>query len=169
MKHTVLINAVQAIQGASFIGIDTHVDVKLTGGKSNPQQGRVTKRMTGATVMAFTNQNVNAYQQMVKRRLEKEGKDPEDFVMSGRAWGVRIPNMPIVEHKGTYYLETIFLKPGHVEYLLDGVVVPESEIEGLPIRKVDADSQGGVEDKVIVRDFKAESIVALRIGGIEYR
>lgn len=68
MKHQVLINAVQCIVGGSFVGIDTHTDVKLAGGKSNPHQGRVTKRMTGATVMAFTNQNVNAYQEMVRDR-----------------------------------------------------------------------------------------------------
>jgi hypothetical protein len=163
MKHQVLINAVQAIAGGSFIGIDTHIDVKLTGGKSNPQQGRVTKRMTGATCMAFTNQNVNAYKEMVQRRLGKEGKPPEDFVLSPRAWGVRVPNMPIVEHNGTYYLEVIFMKPGVVEYLLDGVVVPESGIQGLPVKR--DSEQGGLEDKVIIRDYKAESITELRING----
>lgn len=163
MKHQVLISAVSVINGASFVGIDTHVDVKLTGGKKNPQQGRVTKRMTGAQVMAFTNQNVNAYQQMVWRRLGKEGKSPEDFQLKERVWGVRVPNMPIVEHNGSYYFEVIFLKPGKVEYLLDGVVVPESDIQGLP-EKREAE-QGGLEDKVIIRDYKAESIVELRIDG----
>jgi len=167
MKHQVLIAAVQNINGASFVGIDTHVDVKLSGGQSNPQQGRVTKRMIGATVMAFTHQNVNAYHEMVKRRLGKEGKDPADFILSGRAWGVRIPNMPIVEHKGNYYFEVIFLTPGKVEYLLDGVVVPERDIQGLPPKR--EAEQGGLEDKVILRDFKVESIVELRIDGKVYR
>lgn len=163
MKHAVLINAVAAIQGASFVGIDTHTEVKLTGGQKNPQQGRVTKRMTGATVMAFTNQNVNAYAAMVGRRLEKEGKDPSDFQLHERAWGTRVPNMPIVEHKGNYYFECIFLKPGKVEYLLDGKVVDASEIQGLPEKR--EGEQGGLEDKVIIRDFKAESITELRIDG----
>ncbi len=163
MKHATLIHAVSTISGASFIGIDTHVDVKLTGGMKNPQQGRVTKRMLGASVMAFTNQNMNAYKAMVQRRLGKEGKDPEKFVLKERAWGVRIPNMPIVEHKGTYYLEVIFITPGVAEYLLDGVVVPESSIQGLPQRT--EGEQGGLDDKVIIRDFKAESITELRING----
>lgn len=163
MKYATLINAVAAIQGASFIGIDTHTDVKLTGGQKNPQQGRVTKRMLGATVMAFTHQNVNAYKAMVQRRLAAEGKDPEDFKLSERAWGVRVPNMPIVEHKGSYYLEVIFLKPGKAEYLLDGVVVPAESIQGLPPKR--EGEQGGLEDKVIIRDFKAESITELRING----
>lgn len=163
MKHQVLIAAVQAIKGGSFVGIDTHTDVKLTGGQKNPQQGRVTKRMTGALCMAFTNEGINAYKAMVQRRLDAEGKDPEDFKISERAWGVRIPNMPIVEHKGTYYLEVIFLKPGKVEYLLDGQVVPESDIQGLPVKR--ESEQGGLDNKVIIRDFKAESIVELRCNG----
>lgn len=167
MKYATLINAVAAIQGASFIGIDTHTDVKLTGGKKNPQQGRVTKRMTGAVVQAFTNQNVNAYAEMVKRRLVAEGKPASDFQLSPRAWGVRVPNMPIVEHNGAYYLEAIFHKPGKSEYLLDGVVVPESAIQGLPAAT--AGEQGGLEDKVIIRTFKAESITELRINGQAYK
>lgn len=169
MKHTDLINAVRFIQGGSFVGIDTLVDVKLTGGRSNPQQGRVQKRMTGATVMAFTNQNVNAYHEMVKRRLEKEGKAAEDFVIGPRTWGVRIPNLPIVEHDGKYYFEVIFLRPGAVEYLLDGQPIAESSIQGLPVKKATPESQGGLEDKVIIRDFKCESIVELRIDGKAYR
>ena len=163
MKYATLINAVAAIQGASFVGIDTHTDVKLTGGQKNPQQGRVTKRMLGATVMAFTHQNVNAYKAMVQRRLATEGKDPEDFKLGERAWGTRVPNMPVVEHKGSYYLEVIFIKPGNAEYLLDGVVVPAESIQGLPPKR--EGEQGGLEDKVIIRDFKAESITELRING----
>lgn len=166
MKHATLINAVAAIQGGSFIGIDTHTDVTLTGGKSNPQQGRVTKRMTGATVMAFTNQNVNAYKEMVQRRLTKEGKSPSAFVLHERKWGVRIPNMPIVEHKGAYYFEVIFLKPGQVEYLLDGIVVPSSAILGLPVAREAV--QAGLDDKVVLRDFKCESITELRINGQKF-
>jgi hypothetical protein len=169
MKHACLIAAVSTINGASFIGIDTHTDVKLAGGQKNPHQGRVTKRMTGALCMAFTNQNINAYRAMVQRRLEKENKDPESFELGPRAWGTRVPNLPIVEHKDSYYLEVIFMKPGVVEYLLDGLVTPEADIQGLPARRVDADSQGGLEDKVIIRDFKAESITELRINGQSYR
>lgn len=164
MKYATLVNAVAAIQGASFIGIDTHTDVKLTGGKKNPHQGRVTKRMIGAAVQAFTNTNVNAYAAMVKRRLVAEGKPATDFQLGPRAWGTRVPNMPIVEHNGAYYLEAIFHKPGNSEYLLDGVVVDPSTIQGLPAAS-EGGEQGGLEDKVIIRTFKAESITELRING----
>jgi hypothetical protein len=163
MKHAQLINAVAGINGASFVGLDTHTDVVLTGGKGNPQQGRVTKRMIGATVMSFQNKHFSAYEAMVQRRLTAEGKDPEAFVLSERAWGVRLPNMPIVEHKDEYYLEVIFLKPGVVVYELDGNAVDKSFIIGL--KSSSGGEQGGLEDKVILRTFKASSITELRIVG----
>ena len=109
MKHKQLIDAVGNISGASFVGIDTLTKVTLSGGKKNPQQGRVQKRMTGASVMCFQNKTVNGYEAMIQRRLVAEGKDPNSFQHGERAWGVRIPNMPIVEHKVFYYLVVIFL------------------------------------------------------------
>jgi hypothetical protein len=163
MKHATLVNAVVGINGASFVGLDTHVDVKLTGGQKNPMQGRVTKRMIGATVMSFQNKNVNAYEAMVQRRLAAEGKDPAKFELGERAWGVRVPNMPIVEHKGEYYLEVIFQRAGTVSYELDGQPIAAADIIGLPAASTG--EQGGLENKVIIRTFKAESITELRIDG----
>jgi len=167
MKHTTLVEAVTNVNGASFIGLDTLTEVKLTGGKKNPMQGRVTKRMTGASVMVFTNQNSNGYENMVQRRLVAEGKDPASFELSPRAWGTRVPNMPIVEHfkDGTtkYYLEVIFLKPGKSVYLLDGALIAASDIEGLAT--AEAGEQGGLENKVHIRSFAADSITELRVDG----
>ena len=167
MKYATLIAAVANINGASFVGIDTHTDVVLTGGRKNPMQGRVTKRMIGATVMSFQNKNFSAYEAMIQRRLEAEGKDPEKFVLGERAWGTRIPNMPIIEHfKGDetkYYLEVIFLKPGVVSYLLDGAPIAPQDIIGL--KEASTGEQGGLENKVIIRTFAADSITELRIDG----
>lgn len=167
MKYATLINAVANINGASFVGLDTHTEIMLTGGKKNPMQGRVTKRMIGASVMSFQNKNFSAYEAMIKRRLVAEGKDPQDFVLGERAWGTRIPNMPIVEHfKGDevkYYLEVIFLKPGVVTYYLDGNPINKWDIVGL--KQVDDGIQGGLDNKVIIRTFAADSITELRIDG----
>lgn len=167
MKNNTLVSAVGDINGASFVGIDTLVDVKLTGGKKNPQQGRITKQMLGATVMSFQNKNFSAYEAMVHRRLEAEGKDPGNFVLSERARGVRIPNLPIVTHikdgVEKYYLEVIFLKPGAVSYFQDGLPIAEANIVGLPVKQ-EAD-QGGLDNTVILRTFAAESITELRIDG----
>ena len=158
------------VSGASFVGIDTLTNVPLKGGKKNPLQGKVQKRVTGSSVMVFQNKNINGYDAMVKRRLESEGKDPNNFKLSPRAWGNRIENTPFIEHEKDgemkYYLEVIFLKAGTSEYLLDGKVVSKDEIDGLPESR--EGGQGGLDDKVIVRSYKLESIVKLRIDQTEY-
>ena len=169
MKHTQLAAAFAGVNGASFVGIDTLTEVTLRGGKDNPHQGRITKRMVGARVMVFQNKTVNGYEAMVQRRLLQEGKDPASFELQPRKWGTRIPNMPIVEHEKdgcvNYYLEVIFLAAGEVEYKCDGLPIAKDDILGL-IECVPApDSQGGLDNKVIVRSFKADSITEVRIDG----
>jgi hypothetical protein len=166
-KMTQLQNILAQVNGASFISIDTLTEVKLTGGKKNPMQGRVTKAMVGASVMVFQNKKSNAYENMVQRRLVQEGKDPASFELSPRKWGQRIPNTPFVEHNDQIYLEVIFLKSGKVTYLVDGLPF-DGEIEGLPSNEPDEDSQGGLSNKVIVRSFKAASIKRIRVDHQEF-
>lgn len=167
MKFETVKAAFETLAGGTFVGMDTETTVVLKGGKKNPQQGRVTKRMTGASVMCFSNTNGSAYNTMVLRRLEQEGKDPASFELSPRAWGERIQGTPFVEHKGAHYLEVIFLKAGAVQYLLDGVAVDEMEIDGLPGRQ--EGEQGGLENKVVIRTFAMDSITALRANGEEWQ
>ena len=149
------------VNGNSIISIDTETTLKLRGGKKNLQQGRVTKRQIGSTVMIFQNKLSNGYDNMVKRRLEKEGKDPSSFELGPRTWGSRLPNLPIVEHNGQYYLEVIFLHPGEVKYYLDGKEVSKNTIQGL-IESTSGD-QGGLDNKVIIRTFKIDSITKMKI------
>lgn len=153
------------IQGTDFVGIDTETEVKLTGGKKNPMQGRVTKVTKGSNVMVF--QNGGGYGAMVQRRLEQEGKDPASFELSERRWGTRVQGGPFVEHKGSLYLEVIFLKAGEVSYLLDGQPIAKEDIEGLPASRGEAE-QGGLENKVVIRTFKVDSIVAMRVNKQEF-
>ena len=167
MNYSTLVNAVANINGASFVGLDTLTVPTLKGGKKNQMQGRITKRMMGANVMSFQNKNFSAYEAMVKRRLVAEGKQAEDFKLGERAWGTRIPNMPIVEHKGNYYLEVIFISSGVVSYYLDGNPINKSDIEGL--EEKEEGKQGGLQDKVIIRTFAAESITELRIDGKSFQ
>lgn len=167
MKLATAQAAFDTLEGGTFVGMDTVTDVKLTGGKKNTQQGRVTKQMTGAQVMCFTNSKTNAYDAMVRRRLEAEGKDPDSFELGPRAWGTRIAGTPFIEHNGKHYLEAIFMKAGAVQYLLDGQPVDEAAIEGLPDRK--EGEQAGLENKVVIRTFALESIVELRAMGQVWR
>lgn len=156
------------VNGASFISIDAETVPVLKGGKKNPFQGRVVKISKGASVMVFQNKNSNGYENMVNRRLIAEGKDPESFTLGPRPWGTRIPATPFIEHKDETYLEVIFLKaPKDVTYLVDGKETPADQIEGLERTPENADSQGGLDNKVVVRTFKCNSIRTIRVDGIE--
>lgn len=61
-----------ALRGVSFIGLDMETSVPLKGGKKNPMQGRVTKRVIGSTVLIAQNKNTNTYQNMVRNRIASE-------------------------------------------------------------------------------------------------
>lgn len=152
---------IENVNGGSIISIDVETIPKLTGGKSNPDQGRITKVSTGNNVMVFQNRNSNAYENMVNRRLAAEGKDV-NFTVGPRQWGTRIANTPFVEHKGEVYLEVIYLKAGDVKYKRDGVFVDKSEVIGLA-EDAESGHQGGLDNKVIIRTFKFASIKAVTI------
>lgn len=157
------------LAGAMFVGMDTLTVVPLKGGKKNPMQGRVTKQVTGSHVQVFGNVKSNGYGNMVARRLVAEGKDPEEFVLSPLSWGERVPETCFIEHKGAFYVQVIFKKAGEVEYFLDNVHIDKVDIVGLNEVEPSEDSQGGLEDKVIVRSYKLESLVAVRANGMEWR
>lgn len=162
MNQTVREIMTDKVNGATFIGLDTETAVTLRGGKSNPLQGRVTKVTIRSNVMVFQNKSTNAYENMVQRRLVQEGKDPSSFQLSPRSWGTREKGTPFVTHNGNEYLEVIFLKCGDVHYRVDGVVTPKEQIPGLPERAQEAE-QGGLDQKVIIRTFAVESILAITI------
>lgn len=155
------------VNGGSFISIDTSTTPTLLGGKKNPMKGRIQKHNKGASVMVFQNKKANAYDNMVKRRLIAEGKDPELFKLSPRRWGTRLQGTPMVEHKGALYIEVIFLKSGQTSYTLDGQPIDKADIEGLN-DKPNTGKQGGLDNSVIIRTFKLDSVTRLSIGDNNY-
>lgn len=165
MKHNIK-QLLKSVNGASFISINTNTEPSLSGGKKNTMKGRVRKITTGSNVMVFQNKRLNGYEQMVNRRLVEEGKDPASFELQPRKWGMRIDNEPIVEHKGQYYLEVIFLKSGKTTFQLDGIEIPRSDVEGLK-DAVEAE-QGGLDNKVVIRSYKLDSITQMTIDNETY-
>ena len=158
-------------KGSQIIGIDTLTVVELTGGKSNPQQGRVKKLVEGSKVMVF--KSGKGYFNMVTRRLKKQAEGMEMTTVrlfeaiSGagwqpgpRQWGERVSNSPFVQHKDKTYLECIFIQGGKAKYFLDGMEIAKEEVIGLK-GKVEGE-QGGLADKVIVRTYSLDSIIKVR-------
>ena len=167
ITYETLNELVSQVKGTTFAGLTTKTEVKLKGGKKNPMQGRVQKLTENANVMVFSNSEKSGYGEMVKRRMISEGKDPADFQMKPRAWGTRIGKSPFIEHNGNKYFECIFVSPGKSTYLLDGEPIEKEHIEGLPEPKEKTEgetkSQGGIENKVILRTFNLSSIVSIKL------
>lgn len=162
-----LMQLMQSVNGASFISLHTVTVVPLLGGAKNEFKGRVLKHTVGASIMVFQNKKINGYEAMIKRRLEAEGKSPGSFSLSPRKWGTRLENMPIVEHEGNYYLEVIYLKPGKSHYEVDGRVVDINTIPGFKATPQESD-QGGLDDKVIIRTYKFDSIKEITVDKRHY-
>lgn len=165
-KIEMIEKAVGNISGNNFVGLSTVTEVKLKGGKKNTMQGRVQKHTETGSCMIFSNQSSNGYENMVKKRLEKEGKNAESFQLSARAWGERLQNSCFVEHKGEKYLEVIFLGKPRSFYTLDGIEIDKKDIEGLEEKQ--EGNQGGLDDKVIIRTYNCKNIRKIRIDKKEY-
>lgn len=152
------------LNGCAIGSITAETAVTLKGGKKNPMQGKIVKRAENANVMFFCNTKSNAYQNMVKRRLVKEGKAPEEFKLGKRVWGERIADTPFVQHKGQMYVEVVFLRaPSKVTYLLEGEKIAKELIEGLPVKASEGE-QGGLDDKVVIRTYKLSSLRNIKMG-----
>ena len=156
------------VNGSTFISINTDTPVTLKGGKKNPMQGRVNKVVIGSNVMVFQNKTTNAYENMVNRRLLAEGKAMK-FEVGPRPWGERLEGTPFVVHKGTMYLEVIFLKAGKKHYTVDNVKVNADTIQGLDVDEDrEEGNQNGLENKVVIRTYKVANIKNITINGTTY-
>ena len=178
MNYATAQKAFGNIASTTFVGMDTETVVKLPGGRSNPYQGRLTKRMTGANVSVYGNIHSSGYENKVKRNLAKEGKDPESFKVQPLTWGKHIPGTAFIEHKGKYYISVVFNRPGKVEYFLDGkpvnLLIPPLGSNNwltIPERTINPNAQGGLseENRVVPRAYAIENIIEARINGAVYR
>jgi hypothetical protein len=167
MRQDVIESILAPINGATFATLDTQTEQPLRGGKANPHQGRIVKRCLGNRVMLFTNKKSSGYDNMVKRRLEQAGLDPDSFECGPLPWGQRVPNSPFIEHRGKRYLQVIFQEAGDVKYFYrrqDGEYFPieKDDIQGLPLNS-GSEHQGLEPSKqVICRTYALDSILAIR-------
>ena len=159
-----ILSLLATVSGNTIVSISTQTVPVLKGGKNNPLQGKVVKITEGASAMVFTNEKSNGYENMVRRRLEQEGKD-SDFVVGERKWGVRVPGTPMIVHNNKQYVELIYLNSGKTRYEVNGQVVSASDIDGLD--KVES-YQGGLDNKVFIRTVASDNIKQLKINGQVY-
>ena len=162
------------VRGTSFAGIDTETVVPRLKRDEAVQDGELTKVVTGSTVMIFAQEERTAYSNQVKRRMVKEGLNPDSWEGGPLAYGEWLGDTCFIKHtkKGetepTYYLRVHFVRAGSVQYFLDGNPIKKENIVDTSAPKKEGE-QGGQNEKVIPRNYKLDSIKAIRIDGTEYQ
>jgi hypothetical protein len=174
MKLSVAQAIFEDVRGTSFVGIDSETVVSRLKRDEKVQPGVLTKRTTGSTVMVFAQSERSAYSAQVKRRMEAEGLDPDSWDSGPLPYGEWMGDSVFIQHtkKGdtdpTYYLRVHFVHPGKSEYFLDGQPISKANIVDTSAPKIESE-QGGQDKKVIPRNYKLDSITAIRIDGAHYK
>lgn len=154
------------LKGTTIAHMTMRTPVKLTGGKKNPQQGRVEK-VTTTPVLIFNDANVSVYENKVNRQRIKEGKQA-DFKAGAPSWKYEPVAPGVVSYTSKAgvtenYLKVIKMGKQRTHYLLDGKPVAKESIEGFPPYRAPANQ--GVENTVDFRVVKLQNIVRLSVKG----
>lgn len=141
----------------------TEPDMRKTG---NPYFGKVFK------ISTFSGKINWHYQSEVNHQRQREGglevvdgipqiRTPEKFEALPRKWGTRLKDSPLVEHKGQFFLEIKVEQTIRHEYR-------DHENQPFDVEKIkpfmsskSESSRQGVENEVILRDYRIDRIMAL--------
>jgi len=141
--------------GHSFVGLTTLTDARAK--KTGNPFGKILKKTRLLANIGFH------YANSLNSQAKREGKEI-DFDIKPRRWGVRLPNTPLVEHKGKHYLEYKAEDVQSVEYFTEeGEQIEKSEIEQFLPQKSASSTQKELDKKIILRDVAIENIISLRI------
>lgn len=142
------------IKGCTFASLDAETE---------PKKG-IRKVITGRSVMMFTNKKSSGYENMVRRRLQAAGKNPNLFVVGDPPWGERVPGTPLFIHNGEYYLQTILLKEGEEVYHI-GSGEKAYTAKQLNLERSSSNQGLGSAFQVTVSSFKLSNITRIRLLG----
>lgn len=146
---------VEQIKGCTFANLDALCE---------PRPG-VMERITGERLILYRTDGASGYEKKVKRALIASGKNPDLFHVGPLPWGTRVGNLPIIEHKGNYYLQAIILAKGTREYFL-AFGGQKVNPEDFGIKKHNEPQSGLTVDAMVhVRTFKVENIEKIRLMG----
>jgi hypothetical protein len=154
MERSVLEDLLDRIDGCTFATLDA---------ETYPTPG-IRKVMTGKRVILFTNKKVSGYENMVKRRLVEAGRDPSNFVLTDLPWGTRVPNSPLIEHKGKTYLQCIVLSEGDARFFIT-TTGDEVNEDDLNLRKRNTNQGLAANDEVLVCAYNLENITRIALAG----
>ena len=168
ITHQELINQLNEFNGVTFVSCSIESPVKMAkGGRAgrpvNPYHDQITKQSYLNGAVGFD------YEASVNKQRDRENIE-EAFEAKPRAWGQLMEGGKFVEHKGNYYLQLKVENVGQdsVQYLQNGEPINKDLLtEWLP-KKKEGSGRQEVENEVIVRDIKLDSIKSIKFGNEEY-
>lgn len=192
ITHERLRNMLFNLRGATMVSIIAETEPKLTGGKKCPFAGVVKVSYVNGQIN-WNYQNAVNKQRMREDQPINEDGTIEDFVPLPRKWGSRLHTLndrgekrllPLVAHNANLeseivtedqlvnipveclYLEYRPLKTVDYKYFLNGVEVDREEVN----KYLPKPSPGrqGVENQIILRDYKLGSIKEITMNGETY-
>lgn len=184
-----MVKILAGVRGATIISMIARTDVTLVGGKKCPLAGlQKVSRLNGMINWNYTNAVNNQ-----RGRECEDGETPETFVAHARQWGKRLHEilgedktrlLPFVANKEwtgseevsieqllsidveNLYLEFKLEKSFEHTYYLNGVEVPEEQVK--PHLRPSGPSRQGVENEIILRDYKMISLQQIKMNSIVY-
>ena len=154
-----LVELLKNFAGTSFAGLQTltNARAKKTG---NPFPEK--------TILKETDLLANLgfhYSNSLVNQAKRENVSTE-FHVQRRVWGERIIGTPLVEHKGNFYLEAKCEKvfSSRLVDIYGDEISREDALPFLPVRK-ESSTQNRLEKKIILRDFRLDSIKKFAFDG----
>lgn len=155
MDVDILQPLLERIHGATFATLDTQTTTK-----------NLLKVSKGERVILFRTQGVSGYENRVKKLLSEAGLGPSRFSVGPLPWGVRVDDLPLISHKGNYYLQCVRLSEPKAEYFLPGGI-PVSDLSVYGVRERTRNLDLPEDKQVHVSCYNVENITRIALMGEE--
>lgn len=139
-------------------------------GERNPYLGRTVKqsRVNGMICWTYAVSVNNQRQREANPQTVEEAHAVPVFIPEPRKWGERVPNTPLVNHKGKVYLELKVERVLETCYLIDGQTADPEVLRPFLKTKQEGRRQE-VAKPVVLRDYALENIKGIQFQGEYHR
>jgi len=149
-----------------FASMVTRTEPTLVKPSSNPFKGLI-KVSYRSVIFNFI------YENSVRKQLEREGKNIEEYISGGRRNGLEYigESKCLMFHpeKGTKYAWVKQEKELETKFFLDGKEVEKDKLVGYLYEQPTAKTQDCIDKKIFSFNVKLENILEITANGITYR
>jgi hypothetical protein len=157
-----LLGILQDFAGYSFAGLQTLTDARAKK-TDNPFKDKIVLKESQLLV------NVGFHYSNSLVNQAKRENVSTDFDVQPRKRGIRLPNSPLVEHKGNFYLEAKVEKVFQPRFTdVDGIELSKEDVLPFLPKKRESATQDKLVKKIYLRDFKLASIQKFAFDGKNY-